>query len=91
MTIECSFFGANKSGQVVGFSQEYMNGFAGNIVKALSVYYGGGGVEIEGGNTGEVVTRGRMEEYAKKELSLLQSYMKNHAMDSGSDSDPFEF
>jgi len=41
MTIECSFFCTNKQGALVGFSQEYMNQFAANLIKALFVYYSG--------------------------------------------------
>jgi hypothetical protein len=32
-----------------------------------------------------------MEDYANREITLLQNYQKNHALDSGSDSDPLEF
>jgi hypothetical protein len=83
MTIECSFFCTNKQGNIVGFSPEYMHEFAANILKALFIYYSG--EEI-----GEV-NRKKTEDYARKEITLLQNYQKNHALDSGSDSDPFEF
>lgn len=60
-----------------------MNQFAENIIKALFVYYSGEEVKE--------VDRKKIEDYARREITLLQAYQRNHAQDSGSDSDPFEF